>query len=63
MSLDGPPEQRGGVKGPFPFDGGYGAFEFLNWAVKFTIDANLFELQLDDIRPPCNRDLMAERGA
>ncbi len=62
VSLDGPPEQRGGVKGPFPFDGGYGAFEFRNWAAKFTIDANLFEQQLDDSRPPCNRDLMAEGG-
>jgi Squalene-hopene cyclase C-terminal domain len=45
--LDGPAEQRGGVKGSFPFDGGYGRFEFLNWAVKFTIDANLLEQQLE----------------
>jgi hypothetical protein len=51
VSLDGPPEQRGGVKGSFPFDGGYGAFEFLNWAVKFTIDANLLEQQLERVEP------------
>jgi hypothetical protein len=47
VSLDGPVEQRGGVKGSFPFDGGYGAFEYLNWAAKFTIDANMLERQLD----------------
>jgi Squalene-hopene cyclase C-terminal domain len=44
VSLDGPIEHRGGVKGSFPFDGGYGAFELLSWAVKFTIDANLLEI-------------------
>jgi Squalene-hopene cyclase C-terminal domain len=48
VSIDGPGGQRGGVKGAFPFDGGYGAFEFLNWAVKFTVDANLLEQQLDN---------------
>jgi hypothetical protein len=47
ISLDGPGEQRGGVKGSFPFDGGYGTFEFLNWAAKFTIDANLLEQRLE----------------
>jgi hypothetical protein len=44
--LDGPLECRGGVKGAFPVDGGYGAFEFLNWACKFTIDAQLLEQEL-----------------
>jgi hypothetical protein len=28
----------------FPMEGGYGAFEYLNWAAKFTIDANVKEL-------------------
>lgn len=37
---------RGGVKGSFPVDGDYGAFEFLNRAAKFTIDANLVESAL-----------------
>lgn len=46
MHLDGPAETRGGVKGSFPVDGGYGEFEFLNWAAKFTIDANLKELEM-----------------
>jgi Squalene-hopene cyclase C-terminal domain len=47
IALDGPVGQRGGVKGSFPFDGDYGRFEYLNWAVKFTLDANLLERQLD----------------
>lgn len=34
----------GGVKGSFPVGGEYGRFEFLNWAAKFAIDANLMEL-------------------
>lgn len=46
VSIDGPPEIRGGVKGSFPIDGGYGRFQHLNWAAKFTIDANLAELDL-----------------
>jgi hypothetical protein len=47
VSLDGPGGQRGGVKGSFPFDGGYGRFEFLNWAAKFTIDSNLLEQETE----------------
>lgn len=46
VRLDGPPDVRGGVKGSFPVDGGYGRFEYLNWAAKFTIDANQKELAL-----------------
>jgi predicted ATP-grasp superfamily ATP-dependent carboligase len=34
----------GGVKGSHPIDGDYGRFEYLNWAAKFFIDANLMEL-------------------
>src|SRR3546814_21159950 len=40
------PDTSGGVKGAFPVDGDYGAFEYLNWAAKFTIDANRKELAL-----------------
>src|SRR3954465_7570199 len=43
IAVDGPPETRGGVKGSFPVDGGYGTFEYLNWAAKFFIDANSLE--------------------
>jgi hypothetical protein len=39
MQLDGPVGVRGGVKGSFPVDGEYGAYQFLNWAAKFLIDA------------------------
>jgi hypothetical protein len=43
VNVDGRDEVRGGVKGSFPVDGGYGAYEYLNWAVKFLIDAQLLE--------------------
>jgi len=33
------PGIRGGVKGSYPFDGGYGRFELLNWAAQFFVDA------------------------
>lgn len=46
VRIDGPAEIRGGVKGSFPVDGGYGTFEYLNWACKFFIDSNLFEKQV-----------------
>jgi hypothetical protein len=46
IHLDGNPDTRGGVKGAFPVDGDYGQWEFLNWAAKFCIDANLIELEL-----------------
>jgi hypothetical protein len=46
IRLDGPSETRGGVKGSFPIDGEYGRFEYLNWASKFVVDANLSELNL-----------------
>jgi hypothetical protein len=43
------PEQHdvyGGVKGSYPVDGDYGRFEYLNWAAKFFIDANVRELEV-----------------
>ena len=44
IRTDGHPGVVGGVAGSFPVDGGYGRFQMLNWAAKFTIDANLLEL-------------------
>ncbi|HET8700376.1 MAG TPA: prenyltransferase/squalene oxidase repeat-containing protein, partial [Nitrococcus sp.] len=41
------PEIRGGIKGSFPIDGDYGRLAYLNWAAKFTIDANLAERDLN----------------
>jgi hypothetical protein len=42
-AIGGPPDVRGGVKGSFPVDGAYGPYEYLNWACKFFVDANLLE--------------------
>lgn len=38
----------GGVKGSFPVHGDYGQFQYLNWATKFTVDANLMEADIAD---------------
>jgi len=46
VQVTGPAEIRGGVKGSFPIDGDYGRFEYLNWACKFFIDANLLEAEV-----------------
>ena len=46
VCVDGPAELRGAVKGSFPVDGLYGRWQYLNWACKFTIDANRAELAL-----------------
>jgi hypothetical protein len=46
IALDGPPETRGGVRGSYPIDGGYGTFEYLNWAAKFSIDSQTLEADL-----------------
>jgi rhamnogalacturonyl hydrolase YesR len=46
IRVDGPAETRGGVKGSFPVDGGYGRYEYLNWACKFMVDANMLERRL-----------------
>ncbi len=43
MDVNGPPETRGAIKGSFPIHGDYGSYEYLNWAVKFCVDANLLE--------------------
>lgn len=34
---------RGGIKGSFPVNGGYGTYRLLNWAAKFFIDALLLK--------------------
>lgn len=38
------PGVRGGVAGSFPIWGGYGSYEYLNWAAKFLADALLGRL-------------------
>jgi len=37
----GPVGIRGGIRGSFPIEGGYGPYTFLNWGPKFTLDAML----------------------
>jgi hypothetical protein len=44
MRVDGPPETRGAIKGSFPVHGGYGTYQYLNWACKFFIDSHLLEM-------------------
>ena len=46
VRVEGPDDMVGGVKGSFPVIGEYGQWQFLNWAAKFCIDANLLELEL-----------------
>ena len=46
IRVDGPEALRGAVKGAYPVDGAYGRMQYLNWAVKFTIDSNEREQRL-----------------
>lgn len=41
------PGLRGGIKGSWPVDGGYGRFEVLNWATKYFADALLRWRQIE----------------
>ncbi len=40
------PDVSGAVKGSFPVGNDYGRYQYLNWACKFTIDANQLELDM-----------------
>ena len=46
VRIEGPAETRGGVKGSFPVNGDYGQWQYLNWAAKFCLDAQLLEAEL-----------------
>ena len=46
VHLEGPADQRGGVKGSFPVDGHYGQWSYLSWASKFAADSLVLELDL-----------------
>lgn len=41
--MDGDPDVLGGVLGSFPVYGDYGQYEYLNWACKFYMDAQMLE--------------------
>jgi hypothetical protein len=43
VPMDGRLDFNGAVRGSFPVDGGYGRFEYLNWAAKFAADAMMLE--------------------
>ena len=44
VKLRGPSATRGAIKGSFPVGGEYGPYQYLNWACKFFVDANMLEL-------------------
>lgn len=44
VHMSGSPDAVGGVRGAFPVNGDYGRFEYLNWAAKFCVDAQLMEI-------------------
>ena len=46
LKIDGPLETRGAIKGFFPVSGRYGTYQYLNWACKFFVDANMLELKV-----------------
>ena len=52
---NGPREIRGAVKGSFPIDGDYGTFEYLSWACKFLVDANMLEQKIRERDSPMNQ--------
>lgn len=43
VRLDGPLDQRGGVKGSFPVNGDYGRLQYLSWGAKFLADVLMLE--------------------
>ncbi|QJW84091.1 hypothetical protein HK414_09875 [Ramlibacter terrae] len=43
IEVEGNPDTVGGVRGSFPINGSYGGYRYLNWAAKFTIDAQQME--------------------
>jgi hypothetical protein len=46
VRVQAPNEVGRTVQCSFPVDGDYGQYEYLNWAVKFTVDSNLLEQDL-----------------
>jgi hypothetical protein len=46
QGLSGPAGTRGGIKGAFPVDGDYCAYQYPNWACKFFIDSHLLESEM-----------------
>jgi rhamnogalacturonyl hydrolase YesR len=43
QALQGDPNERGGIKGSHPIDGGYHPWQYPNWAAKFFADALMMD--------------------
>ncbi|MEN3278784.1 MAG: hypothetical protein V7631_4574 [Massilia sp.] len=56
VRLEGRDGRVGGVKGSFPVDGAYGQWQYLNWAAKFCIDANVLEVELAAVELVSNQN-------
>ncbi len=51
--LDGQIEERGGIKGSHPVNGGYHPWQYPNWAAKFFADALMLETSIaEDVAQP-----------
>ena len=48
LKIDGPPNTRGAIKGSYPVFGDYNPYQYLNWAGKFFVDANILEKAVRD---------------
>ena len=60
VTLRGPPEIRGAVKGSFPIDGDYAPYEYVSWAAKFLADSLMLEM---DIAADSGLSSYRQRGA
>jgi len=60
IATDGPPDQKGGIRGSYPISGAYGRYQYLNWAAKFAIDS--FRREIDFQGQPCAPSPMLKRN-
>ena len=63
QDVDSPyPENRGAIAGSFPYWGGYGRFEYPNWAAKYYLDALLLGIKGTDPHPLPSQDGFAGKS-
>jgi len=55
------PGIRGGIKGSYPFNGGYGRYQFLSWGVKFFIDSLLLLKRINE--PELFAETLSDRSS
>jgi hypothetical protein len=46
VSLEEPPETRGGIRGSFPIDGDYAPYEYVSWGAKSVADSLMLEMDI-----------------